>query len=47
MVELRDRIRAEQEAAGVHVMRHCHALGWLDRSPPRYLSASRNNPSRA
>ncbi|HEX3122853.1 MAG TPA: fatty acid desaturase, partial [Rhodanobacteraceae bacterium] len=47
MVELRDRIRAEQEAAGVHVMGHCHALGWLDRSPPRYLSASRNNPSRA
>lgn len=36
MVELRDRIRAEQEAAGVDVMGHCHALGWLDRSPPRY-----------
>jgi len=36
MVELRDRIRVEQEAAGVHVMDHCHALGWLDQSPPRY-----------
>jgi hypothetical protein len=39
MVELRDRIRADQEAAGVHVMSHCHALGWLDQSPPRYTLA--------
>jgi hypothetical protein len=36
MVELRDRIRDEQRAKGVHVMRWCHALGFFDRAPPRY-----------
>jgi len=36
MVELRDSIRAEQRAAGVHVMPFCHGLGFLDRKPPRY-----------
>jgi len=39
MVELRDRVRAEQEAAGVHVMSYCHALGWLDRAAPRHSLA--------
>jgi fatty acid desaturase len=37
MIELRDRIQDEQRAKGVHVMRWCHTLGFLDRSPPRYV----------
>ena len=36
MVELRDSIRAEQQAKGVHVMNFCHGLGFLDRKPPQY-----------
>jgi fatty acid desaturase len=36
MVELRDRIRSDQQAAGVHVMGYCHALGFFDRKPPQY-----------
>jgi hypothetical protein len=36
MIELRDRIRNEQVGNGVHVMGWCHALGFLDRAPPRH-----------
>ena len=36
MRALRDEIADEQHAKGVHVMNHCHALGFLDRSPPAY-----------
>jgi hypothetical protein len=36
MIELRDRIRDDQRANGVHVMGWCHALGFLDRTPPRH-----------
>lgn len=32
-------IADEQRAKGVHVMGHCHALGFLDRAPPAYLNA--------
>ena len=41
MVELRDKIRAEQVAKGVHVMGWCHALGFLDRSAPTYTLRER------
>jgi fatty acid desaturase len=36
MRSLRDEIAGQQRAKGVHVMGHCHALGFLDRSPPAY-----------
>jgi len=36
MIALRDSIRAEQAAKGVHVMGYCHGLGFLDRKPPQY-----------
>lgn len=36
MVDLRDSIRDEQRAKGVHVMPYCHGLGFLDRSPPAH-----------
>jgi len=36
MVSLRDSIRDQQRARGVHVMRWCHALGFMDRSPPAH-----------
>ena len=45
MVALREQIRAEQRAAGVHVMGHCHALGFLDRTPPQYTVVQ--NPQHA
>jgi len=35
-VELRDSIRDEQRAKGVHVMHWCHALGFMDRQPPAH-----------
>jgi len=36
MVSLRDSIRDEQRVKGVHVMGWCHALGFMDRSPPAH-----------
>jgi len=36
MIALRDSIRAEQQAKGVHVMGFCHGLGFLDSKPPTY-----------
>lgn len=36
IVALRDSIRDEQRAKGVHVMRWCHALGFMDRQPPAH-----------
>src|SRR5438309_1574593 len=41
----RDKIRAEQKAAGVHVMGHCHALGFLDRAPPQYTVVHKPEPT--
>ncbi len=43
MVELRDAIRDEQRAKGVHVMPYCHGLGFLDRQPPAYTRLSQTS----
>ncbi|MDE1961718.1 MAG: fatty acid desaturase, partial [Xanthomonadaceae bacterium] len=42
MVQLRDSIRDEQRAHGVHVMNHCHGLGFLDRKPAQYTRINRS-----
>ena len=42
MIELRDKIRGEQRAKGVHVMGWCHALGFLDRAPPQHTVITRD-----
>jgi len=36
MIALRDKIREDQIAKGVHVMPFCHGLGFFDRKPPQY-----------
>jgi len=41
MIALRDSIRADQRAHGVHVMNFCHGLGFFDRSPPAYTTLAR------
>jgi fatty acid desaturase len=47
MIELRDRIRDEQTAKGVHVMGWCHALGFLDHAPPQYTLTGNRQPTGA
>jgi fatty acid desaturase len=47
MVALRDSIREEQRAHGVHVMNFCHGLGFLDAQPPRYLEVRAEQRARA
>ena len=36
MIALRDKIREDQIANGVHEMPFCQGLGFLDRKPPQY-----------
>lgn len=40
MRRLRDSIREEQRAKGVHVMPYCHGLGFLDRTPSAFTQLS-------
>jgi hypothetical protein len=47
MVQLRDSIRDEQRAHGVHVMDHCHDLGFLDRKPAQYTQIGRTTTNSA